>query len=127
MGSRRISNYAFKLSDLRVLPRRTIDSFKFEQFRPDHFWLGGTVNSPAGPNYVDQTWSGRTDFFPGPIFSLQSLIVNVPERLNFILLKLSPFIAASFNNVVMKCYQERIISGTRREILTIIKCRLCQY
>ena len=38
-------------------------------------WVGPVLaskTSPAGPNYVDQTWSGRTDFFPGPIFSLQA-------------------------------------------------------
>ena len=43
-------------------------------------WVGPVLaskTSPAGPNYVDQTWSGRTDFFPGPIFSLQVSAVSM--------------------------------------------------
>jgi len=27
---------------------------------------------PAGPNYVNQNWSGRIEFCPGPILALQS-------------------------------------------------------
>ena len=57
-----------------MLPRRTIDSFKFgySNFGRTIFdWVGPVLaskTSPAGPNYVDQTWSGRTDFSPDQFF-----------------------------------------------------------
>ena len=84
MGSKRISNYTSKPSscliyvcchggllialNLAINFGRTIFS-----------WVGPVLaskTSPVGPNYVDQTWSGWTDFFPGPIFSLQALVAK---------------------------------------------------
>ena len=38
-------------------------------------WVGPVLaskTSPAGPNYVDQTWSGRTDFSPDQFFRYRS-------------------------------------------------------
>ena len=76
MGSRRISNYASKPSSCLIyvcchggllIALNLASNFGRTIFG----WVGPVLaskTSPAGPNYVDQTWSGRTDFFPGPIF-----------------------------------------------------------
>jgi len=32
-------------------------------------------NGPVGPTLVNQNWSGRIDFYPGPIFSLHSYLL----------------------------------------------------
>ena len=79
--SRNIKLYikTIKLSDLRVLiaghDGLLIALNLASNFSRTIFgWVGPVLaskTSPAGPNYVDQTWSGRTDFFSGPIFSLQ--------------------------------------------------------
>ena len=79
MGSKRISNYTSKPSSCLIYVcchgRLLIALNLASNFGRIIFgWVGPVLaskTSPAGPNYVDQTWSGRTDFFPGPIFSLQ--------------------------------------------------------
>ena len=80
MGSKRISNYTSKPSSCLIyvcchggllIALNLASNFGRTIFG----WVGPVLaskTSPAGPNYVDQTWSGRTDFFPGPIFSLQA-------------------------------------------------------
>ena len=79
MGSKRISNYTSKPSSCLIcvcchggllIALNLASNFGRTIFG----WVGlvlASKTSPTGPNYVDQTWSGRTDFFPGPIFSLQ--------------------------------------------------------
>ena len=81
MGSKRISNYTSKPSSCLIcvcchggllIALNLASNFGRTIFG----WVGPVLaskTSPAGPNYVDQTWSGRTDFFPGPIFSLQAV------------------------------------------------------
>ena len=79
MGSKRILNYTSKPSSCLIYVcchgRLLIALNLASNFGRTIFgWVGPVLaskTSPAGPNYVDQTWSGRTDFFPGPIFSLQ--------------------------------------------------------
>ena len=57
-----------------VLPRRAIDialNLASNFGRTIFGWLGPVLaskTSPAGHNYVDQTWSGRTDFSPDQFF-----------------------------------------------------------
>ena len=80
MGSKRISNYTSKPSSCLIyvcchggllIALNLASNFGRTIFG----WVGPVLaskTSPARPNYVDQTWSGRTDFFPGPIFSLQA-------------------------------------------------------
>ena len=85
MGSKRISNYISKPSSCLIyvcchggllIALNLASNFGRTIFG----WVGPVLaskTSPAGPNYVDQTWSGRTDFFPGPIFSLQTIYVLI--------------------------------------------------
>ena len=80
MGSKRISNYTSKPSSCLIyvcchggllIALNLASNFGRAIFG----WVGPVLaskTSPAGPNYVDQTWSGRTDFSPDQFFRYRS-------------------------------------------------------
>ena len=85
MGSKRISNYTSKPSSCLIYVcchgGLTIALNLASNFGRTIFgWVGPVLaskTSPAGPNYVDQTWSGRTDFSPDQFFRYSTHTHNV--------------------------------------------------